>query len=182
MNVPASPRRVLLLVVCAAPPARQIDQLVTLLHEDHWDVHIITTPAAASWIDADALATLTGHPARTRARRPDEPKTVPKADAIAVVPATFNTINKLASGINDSLALGILNEAVGDDLPMVVAPYAKSALTSHPVFVQNLDFLRRTGVILTETEAIRPTKDDQPFRWSVVTDALRTASSRSPDR
>jgi hypothetical protein len=35
---------------------------------------------------------------------------LPPADAIAVAPATYNTINKWAAGISDTLALGILCE------------------------------------------------------------------------
>lgn len=38
---------------------------------------------------------------------------MPPADAIAVASATFNTINKWAAGISDTLALGILCEAYG---------------------------------------------------------------------
>lgn len=38
---------------------------------------------------------------------------LPLATAIAVVPATFNTINKWVAGISDTFALGILNEAIG---------------------------------------------------------------------
>jgi Flavoprotein len=34
-------------------------------------------------------------------------------DAIIVAPATFNTINKWAVGISDTLALGLLTEAIG---------------------------------------------------------------------
>jgi flavoprotein len=34
-----------------------------------------------------------------------------------VAPATFNTINKWAQGISDTLALGLLNEATGLGLP-----------------------------------------------------------------
>lgn len=181
MNAAGPPRRVLLLVVCAAPPARQIDQLIVLLQEDGWDVCVITTPAAADWIDTQRLTTLTGHPVWTDVRRPDEAKSLPRADALAVVPATFNTINKWASGMNDTLALGVLNEAVGGDLPIVASSYAKSALASHPAFDRSLDFLRRAGVTFTETEAIRPPSDDQPFLWSIVIDVLRTAISHHND-
>lgn len=175
MNTPTAPPRVLLLIVCAAPPARQIDQLIPLLQQDHWDVHIITTPAATEWIDTNRLETLTGHPVRTALRRPNDPKSLPRPEAIAVVPATFNTINKWAAGINDTLALGALNEAIGDDLPIVISPYAKPVLASHPAFDRNLHLLREAGVTITPTEAIRPTHEDQPFHWSIIIDALRTA-------
>ncbi len=38
---------------------------------------------------------------------------MPKADAMLVMPATFNTINKWAQGIGDTLVTSILCEALG---------------------------------------------------------------------
>jgi phosphopantothenoylcysteine decarboxylase len=160
--------RVLLLVVCAAPPASQIDELVRMLRADSWDVHVIATPAALSWIDVELLAAHTGHPVQSEPRRPGEPKSLPKGSALVVAPATFNTINKWASGINDTLAMGVLNEALGRRIPIVVAPYVKATLANHPVFERNLALLGETGVSLTAVEGLRPQSENQPFRWEVV--------------
>ncbi|GEM_PF-4933125 len=82
------------------------------------------------------------------------------------------SLNKWAAGISDIFALGILNEALGLGLPIVVAPYAKAALASHPAFDRGLEVLRDCGVILTPTEAIRPHQEDTAFRWVTVIDAL----------
>jgi phosphopantothenoylcysteine synthetase/decarboxylase len=169
---PRAAGRVLYLVVCAAPPARSIGELVELTQQQGWTVCVIATPQAASWIDTRNLAAQTGYPVRSDYKHPDDPDVLPKADAIAVVPATFNTINKWAAGISDTLALGILNEALGLGLPVVVAPYVKSTLAAHPAFARSLGFLRDSGAILTPTEAIRPPDEDGPFLWSVVTEAL----------
>lgn len=166
--------RPLLLVVSAAPPARYIDELVVALQQQGWDVYVVATPTAATWVDQDHLTALTGNPVFSEARRPAEAKTLPAATAIAVVPATFNTINKWAAGINDTLALGILNEALGSDLPILLVPYAKEALASHPAFGRNVEFLRQAGVRVTATEAIRPASDNQPFVWGIVLDELAT--------
>ncbi|EFL24501.1 putative membrane protein [Streptomyces himastatinicus ATCC 53653] len=45
---------------------------------------------------------------RSAWRSPGDPRPLPPADAIAVAPATFNTINNWAAGISDTLAVGIL--------------------------------------------------------------------------
>jgi phosphopantothenoylcysteine synthetase/decarboxylase len=164
--------QVLYLVVCAAPPARTIGDLVEALQHDGWTVCVIPTPLAASWIDVAALARQTGYPVRSDHRHPDDPESLPRADAIAVVPATFNTINKWAAGISDTFALGILNEALGLDLPIVVAPYAKASLASHPAFSRSLDLLRDCGAKIMPVEAIRPREQGEPFQWSVVVEAL----------
>src|SRR5215470_261129 len=151
--------RVLYLIVCAAPPARAIGELVTLLQERGWVVCVIATPRAAGWLDTAALAEQTGYPVRQDYKQPGDLDTLPLASAIAVVPATFNTINKWVAGISDTFALGILNEAIGLKLPVVVAPYAKSSLAAHPAFEQNLQTLGRWGVTVLPNETIRSGAD-----------------------
>lgn len=169
---PPAPPPTLYLVVCAAPPAQRVDQLAELLAGDGWRTYAITTPTAASWVDADRLAAATGEPVRWRPRDPGQPGSLPPADAVAVVPATFNTINKWAAGISDTFALGILNEALGIPVPVVVSPYAKPALATHPAFGRSLTVLRDCGVHLTATEALRPASGEDRFRWSVVREVL----------
>ena len=171
-------QRVLYLVVCAAPPARAIGELADLIQKLGWTVCIVATPQAMSWIDEHALEEQTGFPVRSTFRRPDDSDSLPTASAVAVVPATFNTINKWAAGISDTFALGVLNEALGLDLPVIVAPYAKPPLAAHGAFRRSLEFLRDSGATLTRTEAIRPAQPDEPFRWLEVTQLL---PSLAPD-
>jgi len=178
MSTDTTVERVLYLVVCAAPPARCITALVDAVQRERWSVYVIATPTAPTWLPSELLARRTGHPVLHRQRHPDETSVLPRADAIAVVPATFNTINKWALGINDSLALGILNESLGTDLPIIAAPYAKSVLASHPAFAGYLRTLARSGVHLTATEALRPASDDEPFRWHIIVEALRSLAAR----
>jgi phosphopantothenoylcysteine decarboxylase len=111
---------VLYIVTCAAPPARHISELVALAQQDGWTVGFLPPPAAG-WIDTSALSDLTGDPVRSDYKQPDDPDVLPPADGFAVVPATFNAIDKWAAEISDTLALGILNEALRLQLPIVVA-------------------------------------------------------------
>ena len=169
--------RVLYLIVCAAPPAAAIADLVGLIQQVGWAVCVIPTPRAASWLDADALVSRTGFPVRHDYRSASDDEPLPKPDAIALVPATFNTINKWAAGVSDTFALGILNEAIGLRMPVVVAPYAKSSLTAHPVFAESLSRLRLWGATVLPKEAIRQmpgsVKPDGPaFDWQFVIDAV----------
>jgi phosphopantothenoylcysteine decarboxylase len=166
--------RVLYLVVCAAPPAQHIGELVTLLMDEGWSVCVIPTPQAAGWIDAAALAEQTGHPVRHDYRQPGDSKSLPPADAVVVAPATFNTINKLAAGVSDNYALGVLNEAIGLGLYIVVIPYAKSSLAAHPAFGKSLQFLNSYGAHIAPNNTIRkgapPT--DRPYDWEPVITSL----------
>ncbi|MDQ3760531.1 MAG: flavoprotein [Actinomycetota bacterium] len=152
-ELPVTP--VLYLIVCAAPPAQRIDELVELLHHATWRICVISTPRVASWLDCPALAQQTGYPVRHDFQRPGDQDVLPRADAIAVVPATFNTINKWSAGINDTFALGILNEAFGLKLPTIVAPYVKPSLAAHPEFDRSLEKLASWGVHVLPNEIIR---------------------------
>lgn len=139
-------RDVLALVVCAAPPVLRIGELIELLQEDGWTVCLTATPTAATWIDREALARQTGYPVRVEWRLPGDPEPHPPAAAVAVVPATFNVINKWAQGINDTLALGILNEALGAGIPVYAFPNVKAQLAAHPSYDRHLRLLREAGV------------------------------------
>jgi len=83
---------------------------------------------------------------RSQYKHPDEPDVLPPADAFVVAPATFNTINKWAQGISDTLALGLLNEATGLGLPTAAAPWPNAALARHPVFRRSIATLAGWGV------------------------------------
>jgi len=168
---------VLYLIVCAAPPAVAIADLVGLIQQTGWSVCLIPTPKAAAWLDVGALVQRTGFPVRHDYRSADDADALPKPDAIALVPATFNTINKWAAGVSDTFALGVLNEAIGLRMPVVVAPYAKSSLVAHPVFAESLTRLQLWGAIVLPKEAIRNvpgsvTADGPVFDWQVVIDAV----------
>ncbi|MGP4103291.1 flavoprotein [Nonomuraea sp. KM90] len=137
--------QVLYIVVCAAGPAGDVDRLVTMAKDEGWTVQIIATPPALNFIDARQLEQQTGRPVRSQYRNPGEPRS-PRADAIIVAPATFNTINKFAQGIADTYALGILSEAPGLGIPVVVLPFVNSALASRAPFLRSVASLRAEGV------------------------------------
>lgn len=168
-------KRLAYLVVCGAPPAGAISELVRLLQGDGWDVCVVPTSSAVAWLDIAVLEQLTGRPVRTEGRKPNDNERLPKAGLLIVAPATFNTINKWANGISDTFSLGMLNEWLGLGLPAVVSPYAKPSLASHPAFRRSLEVLRECGVTLTAVEALRPDDPTEPFRWHVVTDSVRAA-------
>jgi hypothetical protein len=78
--------------------------------------------------------------------KPGEDEAWPKPTAIAVVPATFNTLNKWALGIGDTLATSILCEYLGEDIPIMAAPCLKAALARHPAFPKSVRMLKKWGV------------------------------------
>ena len=141
---------VLYLVVCGAPPAQRspgVPEFVADCQKIGWDVCVVPTRMGRRFLDTAQLAKLTGHPLRDDYKYPHEDDVLPTpADAIVVAPATFNTVNKLAAGISDTLWLGLLNEAIGGGTPVTLAVYTNAMLAAHPAFVQSVETLRSYGV------------------------------------
>jgi phosphopantothenoylcysteine decarboxylase len=158
MSEPVSPLApVLYLIVCAAPPAQQTQEVVPLLKAAGWDVCVIATPQAARWMDTEAIATRSGHLVRTDYKLPGEADSLPKADAMLVMPATFNTINKWAQGIGDTLVTSILCEALGRGTPPIVTvPCLKMDLVRHPAFSRSIAVLCECGVHVLHEPARYP--------------------------
>jgi phosphopantothenoylcysteine synthetase/decarboxylase len=107
---------------------------------------VTLTPAATAFVDIANLTETSTHPVRGTYSKRSEDEAWPKPSAIAVVPATFNTLNKWALGIGDTLATSILCEYLGDDLPIVVALCLKAALARHPAFPKSVRMLKKLGV------------------------------------
>lgn len=137
--------RCLYVVVCGAGPAGDVDRLIRQAQQHDWTVQLISTPAGLDFIDVEALEELTGNPVRSEYRKPGQPRSK-LADAIVVAPATYNTINKLAAGISDTYALGVVGEAIGLGVPVVILPFVNSALASREPFRRSVDSLRAERV------------------------------------
>jgi phosphopantothenoylcysteine synthetase/decarboxylase len=139
--------RVLYVIVCAAGPAGEVGRLIALAQDRGWEVQVVATPSALAFLDVPQLELQTSSPVRSEYRSPGEPKS-PRADAIIVAPATFNTINKFASGISDTYALGILAEAPGLGIPVVILPFVNAALAERIPFQHSVARLRAEGVVI----------------------------------
>ncbi|MFI6550098.1 flavoprotein [Streptomyces prunicolor] len=173
--------RFLQIVVCAAGVAADVGKLITAAQGRHWDVGVVATPQALGFLDAEAVEAQTRHPIRSAWRTPGQPRPTRPADAIAVAPATFNTVNKWAAGISDNLALGILCEAPAMDLPVAVLPYLNSAQAAHPAYRQSLERLREMGVLIGSYQPHRPKAGGgaDRFRWEEALELLAPRLSAS---
>jgi phosphopantothenoylcysteine synthetase/decarboxylase len=148
----------------------RIDEFVTALQATGWRVAVIATPTAATWIDLDALAARTGCETQVHPRTPRAQDSLPRAAAIVAAPMTFNSINKWAAGISDNLALGILNEVLGTDLPIVAAPCVKPVLRKHPAYDESVGRLTCAGVSMMDPDAVTTRADDglATFEWQRI--------------
>ncbi|MCM2386970.1 flavoprotein [Streptomyces albipurpureus] len=171
-------RPFLYVVVCAAGNAGDVGELITAAQRRAWEVGVIATPQGLGFIDQLAIEAQTGYPIRSAWRRPGEPRPLPPADAIVVAPATFNTINKWAAGISDTLALGILCEAYGSGVPVVVLPHLNEAQAAHPAYSQSLQRLRDMGVLIDDRQPSPPNAGGGAFHWERAWELLATAFPR----
>lgn len=170
---------VLYLVASAAPPVLTLTHGIDVLKTAGWQPCLILTPTAATWVEVDALGEQCDGLIRIQPRLPQERDPLPSADAILAAPVTFNLLNKWAAGISDTLALGLLNEALGLDLPILAVPVIKGALRRHPAYAPNVEALRESGVDLLEPNVLNHTTGDVlGLEWERVAEALETAVAR----
>jgi phosphopantothenoylcysteine synthetase/decarboxylase len=164
----STPRGVLYIISCASRPAQRVPDLVQAAQAAGWEACVVVTPQATKFVDTPLLEELTGYPVRSEYKRPEEPDVLPRADAIVVFPATFNTLNKWVLGISDTLALGLLCEYMGLKMPIVAVPciLTNSGLDAHPAFPRSIAQLREYGVHVIYEPDKYPPKNEVP--WKVI--------------
>lgn len=72
----------------------------------------------------------------------------PPRGVVLYAPCSFNSLNKLAHGIADSLALSVVAEAIGRGTPVIVGPSLNAPLLNHPQAQASLKTLPNWGVII----------------------------------
>jgi len=100
----------------------------------------------------------------------------PPDGLVVVAPCSFNSLNKLASGIADNLALSLTAEAIGRGTPVVVAVSVNAPLLRHPIAQKSMVSLRDWGVSVVE-----PVDDGTGPRMAPVESILAEADRRLKD-
>jgi phosphopantothenoylcysteine synthetase/decarboxylase len=72
----------------------------------------------------------------------------PPRGVVLFAPCSFNSLNKLAHGIADNLALSVVAEAIGRRTPVIVGPSLNAPLLDHPEAQASLNKLPRWGVTI----------------------------------
>jgi phosphopantothenoylcysteine synthetase/decarboxylase len=107
----------------------------------------LPTPNASRVIAARELADVEGAQVVQSyfdlAIRPRPPRGV-----VLFAPCSFNSLNKLAHGIADSLALSVVAEAIGRGTPVIVGPSLNAPLLNHPQAQASLKTLPSWGVTI----------------------------------
>lgn len=152
----------LALVACGSPLAARVHDIAAVAQRHGWQVRVVATASAMNWVDAQAVERVTGHPPLVEQRRPHEPKRFPTPGRVVVCPATFNSISKLAVGIMDTYAAGLVCEALASRTPLTIVPLVSTALWGHPAWAGHLKILESAGVefvdVLTGQPRATPTE------------------------
>ena len=141
-------------------------------------------PPTLPFLDTVELKALTGSVIRSTYLSPGQTR-APRPNAVIVAPATYNTISKCALGISDTYALGLLAEAIGLPIPVVMLPFVNSALAGRRPFERAVVQLRHEGVhVLLGDGTVDPhppgTGSDHidTFPWQLAIEALEAAELR----
>jgi len=107
----------------------------------------LITPALLTWATGNVTVTqLTG--AVEHVWLAGESKD--KVDLVLIAPCTANTIGKIASGIDDTPVTSLASVALGSHTPIVIAPAMHEPMYSNPVILENIERLKRMGVVFVE--------------------------------
>lgn len=142
------------LVASGASAARCVPELIGELQRFDLPIYTLLTENARRILSPYHLADVEGH---TYVRSYFDAVLVNgrQPGLTLVAPATFNTLNKIAQGIADTLAHSLVAEAIGAGWPVIIAPSMNPNLANHPQMAQSLKLLQRWGV-----KAIEPQMQD----------------------
>ena len=162
----------ILLGVSGGIAAYKAVEVVRLATAAGHSARVIQTPASRRFVGAATFEAVTGAPVLVDEFEPDPARgafpgdrpsdhdhrpsdhdpishleLVRRCDVLAVVPASANTLAKLAGGLADNL---LTSAALANTAPLVLAPAMNSNMWEHPATQANLDLLRARGARVVE--------------------------------
>ena len=136
--------------------AYKVPSLVSSLVREGFDVFVIMTEGATRIISPVVFSSLTGGRTYTDiwedgAPQPLHIRLASDADALIIVPATANTIAKMAAGVADNLLTAVAL-AFPQDKHRIVAPSMEENMLAHPATQSNIEKLKSWGWVIIEPE------------------------------
>ncbi|HEX5799440.1 MAG TPA: bifunctional phosphopantothenoylcysteine decarboxylase/phosphopantothenate--cysteine ligase CoaBC [Gaiellaceae bacterium] len=130
----------ILLGVTGGIAAYKACELLRLLVRAGHEVVPLLTPGAERFVAAETFHALARRP------RGDDPYPhLQRADALAIVPLTANTLAKLAHGLADNV---LTEAALAHRGPLVVAPAMNTRMWEHEATQANLALVRERGAVV----------------------------------
>ena len=148
-----SGKRIVVGVTGSIAAVRVVDLVRDLIRRKA-EVHCVMSPAARQILHPYALEYASTNPVITeitgRVEHVEFCGVGGKADLLLVVPATANTVGKIACGIDDTPVTTFATTALGSRKPVMVVPAMHEAMYCHPAVTKNLETLRAMGVVVID--------------------------------
>jgi phosphopantothenoylcysteine decarboxylase/phosphopantothenate--cysteine ligase len=141
--------------VCGGIAAFKAVALVSQLQKAGALVDVVMTERASEFISALSFSSLSHRPVYEDLWEPTGQAAARhielghEADLLVIVPATANTIAKLAHGMADNMLSAV---ALATTAPLLIAPAMEQAMYRHPATQANLALLRSRGAMIVEPE------------------------------
>ena len=144
--------------ICGGIASYKAVDLVSKLQQAGALVDVIMTESAEEFIRPLAFSAISHRRVYTNLWEPSGEaaelhiKLAEAATLLVIVPATANTIAKLAHGLADTMLTAV---ALATRAPMVIVPAMHSQMYTHPATQANLTVLRERGAFIVEPEVGR---------------------------
>jgi phosphopantothenoylcysteine decarboxylase / phosphopantothenate---cysteine ligase len=136
-------------------------ELLRRFTESGHDVTVVPTESALEFVGAPTWAALSGKPVATdvwsHVHEVPHVRIGQSADLVVVAPATADLMAKAAHGLADDL---LTNTLLTARCPVVLAPAMHTEMWEHPATRDNVETLRRRGVLVLEPAEGRLTGAD----------------------
>jgi phosphopantothenoylcysteine decarboxylase / phosphopantothenate---cysteine ligase len=141
--------------ICGGIASYKAVELVSRLQQAGALVDVILTRHAEDFVRPLTFSTMSHRPVYTDLWEPSGRAAethialAEQAELLAIVPATANTIAKLAHGMADNMLTAV---ALATKAPLLLAPAMYEGMYTHPATSANLALLRTRGAFIVEPE------------------------------
>ncbi len=164
--------------------AYKTPMIIRLLRAAGHEVKVVATQAALQFIGAPTLAAVSGYPVSTGVF--DDPAAIEHvavgewADLVLIAPASADLLARIAAGCADDLLTATV---LTTSAPVVVAPAMHTQMWLNPATVENVDRLRRRGLVVITPDSGPLTSADHgvgrlPEPDRIVHEALATVTGQ----
>lgn len=147
--------KLILLGITGSPAAVESVELARELMRHGADVFAVMTPASMKLIHPNLLEWATGNTPITKLTGRIEHilythPTGRRADLLLIAPCTGNTLGKIASGIDDTPVTSTATAAIGEKIPVMIAPAMHESMWNNPFVIENLRKIRSAKIEIIE--------------------------------
>jgi phosphopantothenoylcysteine decarboxylase / phosphopantothenate---cysteine ligase len=144
----------IVLAVTGSISAYRAPDVARILMRHGANVFPFMSDAAEQIIHPNSLEWATGNPVVTKLTGKIEHVIFTagesKADMILIAPCTANTIGKIANGVDDTPVTSLVSAALGEKIPILIAPAMHVSMYDQPFVLNNIRKLIETGVVFVD--------------------------------